>query len=72
MFGGFLLRRAFELAFASCYVFAGSRPIFDCVDDVQFKKPVDVGDLMRLRSCVLHAEGVSGWMDCMLCMLSLL
>jgi len=25
----------------------------------QFKKPVDVGDLMHLRSCVLHTEGVS-------------
>ncbi|KAI8462884.1 MAG: HotDog domain-containing protein [Monoraphidium minutum] len=57
VFGGFLLRRAFELGFATCYLFAGSRPVFDCVDDVQFKKPVDVGDLMRLRSCVLHAEG---------------
>ncbi|GBF87343.1 acyl-coenzyme A thioesterase, mitochondrial [Raphidocelis subcapitata] len=57
VFGGFLLRRAFELAFATCYVFAGSRPVFDSIDDVQFKKPVDVGDLMRLASCVLHAEG---------------
>jgi hypothetical protein len=37
VFGGFLLRRAFELAFATCYVFAGSRPIFDCVDDVQVR-----------------------------------
>jgi hypothetical protein len=35
VFGGFLLRRAFELAFATCYVFAGSRPVFDSIDDVQ-------------------------------------
>ncbi len=35
VFGGFLLRRAFELAFATCYLFAGTRPVFDCVDDVQ-------------------------------------
>jgi hypothetical protein len=27
-FGGFLLRRAFELAFATTYVFGGARPVF--------------------------------------------
>lgn len=28
IFGGFLMRRAFELAFANCYVFGGARPRF--------------------------------------------
>lgn len=40
IFGGFLMRRAFELAFSTCYVFAGARPLFLEVDHVDFRKPV--------------------------------
>mmetsp|Transcript_38866 Transcript_38866/g.100826 ORF Transcript_38866/g.100826 Transcript_38866/m.100826 type:complete len:175 (+) Transcript_38866:22-546(+) len=56
IFGGFLMRRAFELAFATCYSFAGSRPAFLLVDDITFQRPVDVGDLLRLKSVVRHVE----------------
>mmetsp|Transcript_5444 Transcript_5444/g.15149 ORF Transcript_5444/g.15149 Transcript_5444/m.15149 type:complete len:278 (+) Transcript_5444:221-1054(+) len=60
IFGGFLMRRAFELAFTTCYSFAGSRPAFLLVDDISFRLPVDVGDLLRLKSCVLHVEHKEG------------
>jgi acyl-coenzyme A thioesterase 9 len=40
IFGGFLMRRAFELAFSTCYVFGGRRPYFLEVDHVDFRKPV--------------------------------
>lgn len=40
IFGGFLMRRAFELAFATAYAFAGSAPCFLEVDHVDFLKPV--------------------------------
>lgn len=40
IFGGFLMRRAFELAFATAYGFAGSAPCFLEVDHVDFLKPV--------------------------------
>ena len=50
------MRRAFELAFATCYSFAGSRPAFLLVDEISFQKPVDVSDLLRLKSSVLHVE----------------
>ena len=43
IFGGFLMRRAFELAFATAYTFAGSAPLFLEVDHVDFLKPVSVG-----------------------------
>lgn len=43
IFGGFLMRRAFELAFANAYVFGGGRPVFKEVDEVSFAAPVDVG-----------------------------
>ena len=51
IFGGFLMRRAFELAFSTCYVFGGGRPLFLEVDHVDFRKPVrDATDI----SCGLH------------------
>lgn len=56
IFGGFLMRRAFELAFSTTYAFAGAAPRFLEVDHVDFLKPVDVGDFLRLKSCVLYTE----------------
>ncbi|GAA0150183.1 esterase [Lithospermum erythrorhizon] len=56
IFGGFLMRRAFELAFATAYAFAGSAPCFLEVDHVDFLKPVDVGNFLRFKSCVLYTE----------------
>ncbi|KAL9243086.1 hypothetical protein vseg_017016 [Gypsophila vaccaria] len=56
IFGGFLMHRAFELAFSTAYAFAGMRPCFQEVDHVDFLKPVDVGDFLRFKSCVLYTE----------------
>jgi len=56
IFGGFLVRRAFELAFANAYVFGGVRPIFLEVDEVSFARPVDVGDLLVFNSRVLYTD----------------
>ncbi|KNA22082.1 hypothetical protein SOVF_037270 [Spinacia oleracea] len=56
IFGGFLMHRAFELAFSTSYAFAGVRPSFLEVDHVDFLKPVDVGDFLRFKSCVLYTE----------------
>ncbi|PKI69780.1 hypothetical protein CRG98_009655 [Punica granatum] len=41
IFGGFLMRRAFELAFSTTYAFAGAAPRFVEVDHVDFLKPLD-------------------------------
>lgn len=56
VFGGFLMRRAFELAYSNAYVFGGARPIFLEVDDVSFANPVDVGDLLVFNSRVLYTD----------------
>lgn len=40
IFGGFLMRRAFELAFSTTYAFAGVAPRFVEVDHVDFLRPV--------------------------------
>jgi acyl-coenzyme A thioesterase 9 len=55
VFGGFLMRLAFELAFASVYsLSAGARPIFATLDETIFTKPVGIGSVLTLTSSV-HA-----------------
>ncbi|XP_047317358.1 acyl-coenzyme A thioesterase 2, chloroplastic-like [Impatiens glandulifera] len=56
IFGGFLMQRAFELAFSTAYAFAGVMPCFLEVDRVDFLRPVDVGDFLRFKACVLYTE----------------
>ena len=56
IFGGYLMRRAFELAFSTAYVFGGARPIFLEVDTIEFLAPVDVGDLLVFNSRVLYTD----------------
>lgn len=41
IFGGFLMHRAFELAFSTAYAFAGLVPYFLEVDHVDFLRPVE-------------------------------
>lgn len=56
IFGGFLMRRAYELAHATAYVFGGRKPVFMELDEVLFQSPVSVGDLLRLDSSVLYTS----------------
>ena len=56
IFGGFLMRRAFDLAYATAYVFAGRRPRFMEVDQVAFTIPVSVGDLTSFQAQVICAD----------------
>jgi acyl-coenzyme A thioesterase 9 len=56
IFGGFLMRRAFELAFASAYLHAGARPRFRQVEHVSFTAPVAIGALLRLNAIVILVQ----------------
>ncbi|ERN20288.1 hypothetical protein AMTRI_Chr06g200890 [Amborella trichopoda] len=56
IFGGFLMHRAFELAYSTCYAFVGRMPRFLEVDHVDFLRPVDVGDFLRFKSCILYTQ----------------
>ncbi|KAF8393822.1 hypothetical protein HHK36_020020 [Tetracentron sinense] len=56
IFGGFLMHRAFELAFSTAYAFTGMVPCFLEADHVDFLRPVDVGDFLRFKSCVLYTK----------------
>ncbi|XP_039708272.1 acyl-coenzyme A thioesterase 9, mitochondrial isoform X1 [Pteropus medius] len=56
IFGGFLMRKAYELAWATACNFGGSRPFVVAVDDIMFQKPVEVGSLLFLSSQVCFTQ----------------
>jgi acyl-coenzyme A thioesterase 9 len=53
IFGGFLLRSAFELGFIAAQVFCGSRPTFVALDDNTFLLPVEIGALLQFKAQVV-------------------
>jgi len=63
VFGGFLIHRAYDLAEACTYMFAGSVGRLRKVDKISFKKPVDIGDLIRLKAQVVSCRGRSAAVD---------
>lgn len=52
VFGGVLMRRALELAYATAYAFGGTEPLLKELERVEFIRPVDVGSLLALTSVV--------------------
>lgn len=60
IFGGFLMRRACELAFSAAYIFGGALPTFYEVDEVSFGIPVNVGDLLKYHCRVLYTCSKEG------------
>ncbi|XP_053165562.1 acyl-coenzyme A thioesterase 9, mitochondrial isoform X3 [Hemicordylus capensis] len=56
IFGGFLMRKAYELGWASAHSYGNSRPFVVAVDDIMFQKPVEVGSLLLLSSQVCYTE----------------
>ncbi|XP_073920447.1 acyl-coenzyme A thioesterase 9, mitochondrial isoform X2 [Castor canadensis] len=56
IFGGFLMRKAYELAWATACSFGGSRAFVVTVDDIMFQKPVEVGSLLFLSSQVCFTQ----------------
>ncbi|KAJ3014085.1 Acyl-coenzyme A thioesterase 9, mitochondrial [Thoreauomyces humboldtii] len=57
VFGGYLIRLAYELASATGLIFAKSRVHFVALDDISFQKPVHVGSLLSLTSQVVYSTG---------------
>ena len=56
IFGGFLLRQTFELAFCCAASFAHTRPNFISLDPSTFENPVPVGSVLYLRATVSYTE----------------
>ncbi|KAJ5610360.1 hypothetical protein N7510_007079 [Penicillium lagena] len=56
IFGGFLLKQTFELAFCCAASFAHARPNFVALDPSTFENPVPVGSVLYLRATVAYTE----------------
>ncbi|KAJ5787235.1 hypothetical protein N7457_002225 [Penicillium paradoxum] len=56
IFGGFLLKQTFELAFCCAASFAHARPNFLSLDPSTFENPVPVGSVLYLRATVAYTE----------------
>ncbi|XP_070213082.1 acyl-coenzyme A thioesterase 9, mitochondrial-like isoform X3 [Littorina saxatilis] len=57
IFGGFLMRQAFEMAWANAAIYCKGRPVVQVVDDIVFHRPVEIGSLLFLSSQVVYTEG---------------
>ncbi|KAF1988076.1 Thioesterase/thiol ester dehydrase-isomerase [Aulographum hederae CBS 113979] len=56
IFGGFLLKQTFELAFCCAAAFAHSRPTFVSLDPSTFQNPVPVGSVLYLTAQVAYTD----------------
>ncbi|XP_065185657.1 acyl-coenzyme A thioesterase 9, mitochondrial-like [Sycon ciliatum] len=57
IFGGYLMRQAFELAWASVSVYTQTLPQFIAMDDIFFRVPVEIGDMLEFKSQIVFTEG---------------
>ncbi|KAI8599037.1 acyl-CoA thioester hydrolase [Dissophora ornata] len=57
IFGGYLMRLAYELAFCNASVFINYRPTFLALDEISFRKPVPIGTFLALDSQIAYSEG---------------
>jgi len=56
IFGGYLMRKAFELAWTTAYVYTGMRPTFKAIDEIFFLEPVSIGDIASFKSEVVYTQ----------------
>lgn len=59
VFGGYLMRTAYELAFVTANLFTGARPEFLSSDDIHFLEPVEVGSVVVFTSEVVFTGRTS-------------
>jgi acyl-coenzyme A thioesterase 9 len=58
IFGGYLLRQTFELAYCSAGAFSRSYPRFISLDNTTFKAPVPVGCALYMEASVCYTEHI--------------
>jgi acyl-coenzyme A thioesterase 9 len=56
IFGGFLMKQTFELAFTCAAAFAHARPTFVSLDPSTFMNPVPVGSILYLTATVVYTD----------------
>ena len=56
IFGGFLMREAFELSYACAKLLAKSRVRLVSMDELAFKHPVPIGSILEYSSTITYTE----------------
>ncbi|KAJ3825325.1 Thioesterase/thiol ester dehydrase-isomerase [Lentinula raphanica] len=56
IFGGYLMRLAYELGFSNASMFCRGRVRFLALDEISFKLPVPIGSILRLESVILYDD----------------
>ena len=56
IFGGWLIKEAFELAFCLSSVYCKDRPLFITLDESSFLVPIPLGSLLSLDAAAVYAE----------------
>lgn len=56
IFGGYLLRQSFELAYCAAAAFTSAGPRFVSLDSTTFKQPVPVGSVLSMSASVSYTE----------------
>lgn len=57
VFGGYLMREAFELAYSTAFLFTHGKPLLiTTVDDLSFVYPVAIGSLLNLTACIVYTD----------------
>lgn len=56
IFGGFLLKQTFELAFCCAASFAHARPTFVSLDPSTFQNPVPVGSVLYMTATIVYTD----------------
>ncbi|RPD77025.1 Thioesterase/thiol ester dehydrase-isomerase [Lentinus tigrinus ALCF2SS1-7] len=56
IFGGYLMRLAYELGFANSCLFTREHVTFLSLDGISFARPVPIGSLLRLTSNIVHSS----------------
>ncbi|KAJ3366014.1 Acyl-coenzyme A thioesterase 9, mitochondrial [Allomyces javanicus] len=56
VFGGFLMRQAFDIAYSCASLFSQAHPMFLAMDDIWFRKPVPIGCILQFQAQVVYSR----------------
>lgn len=59
IFGGYIMRMAFETGWTIAHIFTGRRPLFMSVDQFDFIKPVNIGSIVSMDGQVIFTGNTS-------------
>ncbi|AGO14211.1 AaceriAER418Cp [[Ashbya] aceris (nom. inval.)] len=63
IFGGYLMRQTFELAYCAASSISHSLPRFVSLDSTTFRAPVPVGSILHMDATVVYTEHIRGGPD---------